>query len=279
MVKECRAQRPRFRRDDAEDERREKLVAHRKVLTAVNRSDTDRMELQLAAVGWNAMHYILTFAPEHLPKRFSGVRERLRQFQRAARREYRRTRKTKQSLRYVCRIEGLHEQYHIHFVCDAEDLSFERVQSLWPWGFVLPPEWVLQTKSGYRGLARYLSKEHNDGIRIPLGTQPATCSRSVAEAIPAPTRWRDRDGSITPDRGAVCLARPKDRPEKFDNGFGVYKKNSWIVPDGSPACRRALRRMGYQQGGGQYRRKKAGSHPLSKLPAADGTADTAGDQS
>lgn len=247
LTKECRAIRPRFSRYDAPTERRGKVAAARAVRTAVNRSAEDRLEIQLAAIGWNAMHYVLTFSPDWLPQNYSGVREAKRSFDRAARRRYAAApgRKSR-GLRYVSVIEGLHSEYHIHFICDADDLDYETVAELWDYGIVLSAEWVLQDQSGFRGLAHYLCKERNDGVRIPLGKQQRTCSRALSAEIPAPKCWRDADGAIRPDEGAVCFSTPTGAATVFDNGWGVYAKLSWLTPDGSKACRRALRRMGYR---------------------------------
>ena len=237
--------RPRFQSEDGPTARSGKTEAKRRIRSAVNRSPQDRLEIQMAAIGWNAMHYILTFAPENRPKTFDGVRAALRSFLQDVRRERARQGKEK-NFDYIPIIEGLHEPYHVHLICDADELDYCTLQRLWTFGMCKPPEWVLSDKSGFRRLAAYFCKERQDGYRIPLGKHPRTCSRSIQRKIPEPERWTDEDGAIVPDEGAICFSTPTGRAETFDNGWGAYAKLSWLTPDGSKACRRAMKRMGYK---------------------------------
>ena len=270
LVKECRAQRPRFSSEDAPTARRGKAEAKRHIRTAVNRSQADRLEIQMAAIGWNAMHYILTFSPENLPKNFDGVRAALHSFMQAVRRERQRQGKPK-SFDYIPIIEGLHEPYHIHLICDAKELDPCDIQRLWTFGMCKPPEWVLADKSGFRRLAMYFTKERQDGYMIPVGKHPRTCSRSLRGKITEPERWMDDDGTITPDKSAICFSTPTGCAEVFSSGWGAFSKLSWLLPDSTQACRKAMKRMGY--GGKNGTESKKGLSRLPCLPPADAAAD------
>ena len=251
-------------------ERSEKNLAKRHIRTAVNRTQADRLEIQMATIGWNAMHYILTFAPEYRPKNFDGVRAALRSLLQAVRRE--RTKEGKPTaFDYIPVIEGLHEPYHVHLICDADELDYCTLQRLWTFGMVKPPEWVLSDKTGFRGLAVYFCKERQDGYMIPVGKHPRTCSRSLQKKIQPPERWKDEDGSIEPDDGAICFSTPTGRADTYDPGWGAYSKLSWLVPDGSRACRRAMKRMGYGGSHGVKNQKRVSGLP--SVPTKDAAAD------
>ena len=86
---------------------------------------------------------------------------------------------------------------------------------------------VLLAEGGYRRLAEYLTKERTDGIVIPIGRRPWSCSRSLSGQLPPPERWRDESGAIDiPDR--VLWSR---RGQK-ENSFGAYNYASYIVTKG-----------------------------------------------
>ena len=245
MVKECRALRPASKRDDTDEARGMKAAARREIRTAVTRSQTDRVEAWLAAVGWNAMHYVLTFAPENRPKSYDGVRRALKSFMQAVRQE---RKKGGQSATLACVIiiEGLHEPYHVHLIADADELPYETAQRLWWRGLVKPPEWVLLDKSGFYRLARYFCKEKADDFRIPVGKQPRSCSRALRERLSEVERWRSESGIIRAPENAICFSTPTGAPAVFDNGWGCYAKLRYLVPDGTRACKRAMKRMGYR---------------------------------
>ena len=98
---------------------------------------------------------------------------------------------------------------------------------LWTAGEV-DDEPVLMAEGGYRRLAEYLTKERTDGIIIPIGRRPWSCSRSLSGQLPPPERWRDESGAIDiPDR--VLWARRNQR----ENDFGAYNYASYIVPKGT----------------------------------------------
>ena len=248
LVKECRALRPAFARDDLPGERSGKLESLRRIRTACNRCNVDRIELRLALIGWDATHYVLTFDDEHLPKNYAGVQSALASFIKAARRWRQRCGKPL-DFDWLAVIEGRHgeRRYHVHFVCDYYELSPAEVCRLWRFGFpdddaagfVGAP--VLLDAKGFRRLAEYLNKEAK-----PVGKRKFSCSRSLDRKLEPPRKWRAPSGTIRPHRRAVCVSYVRGRePERWDNGWGQYRKLSWIVPDGSPSCLRALERMGF----------------------------------
>lgn len=246
LVKECRALRPRYGPDDTQIAHAGKASAKKYIRTAVNRSPVDRLEERLAAIGWDATHYTLTFDDDHLPSSYRDLQLAQRAFVKSARR-WRESLGASPDFAWVSVLEGLHgdHRYHIHFVADYGELDPESVRHLWRGGDMCDARPVLLNREGFRRLAVYFHKERRDGYVIPVGKQPFTCSRSLARRVPPPERWRDASGVIVPPKGAICFSPPTGRPEPYDNGWGAYYGLSWLEPDGSPACRAAMRRMGY----------------------------------
>lgn len=247
LVKECRALRPVLRHDDLPSEQRGKLESRKHIRTAVNRSDKDRIELRLATIGWDATHYVLTFDDEHLPKNYSGVQTALRSFIKTVRRWRARLGKPP-DFDWLAVIEGKHgdHRWHVHFVADYYELSPAEVCSLWRFGFPDDDDQsfvgalVLLDQKGFRRLAEYLDKEAR-----PVGKRKFSCSRSLDRKIAEPCRWEASSGTIRPSKSAVCVSYIHGtEPEQWDNGWGKYRKLSWLVPDNSLACQRALQRMG-----------------------------------
>lgn len=234
LVKECRSLRPRFSADDTAADR----AAKKDLRCAVNRKMTDRLELRLALFGWWGSHYVLTFDDEHLPAKFADARRELRNFLRRAHRLREQVSGSKE-LRYIYAIEGLHgdHRYHIHLILDDRELQPAVVRYLWRCGMVDDSP-VLLGKGGYRRLAEYLTKERTDGIVIPIGRHPWSCSRSLNAELPAPERWTDESGAIdVPD--AVLWARRGNTV----NDFGAHYYASYIQLDGSRACARVRARV------------------------------------
>ena len=92
LVKECRYRRPQLRPGDLPGVRREK----NEIVWAIKnscfrRTPADRLELMLALMGRKASTYELTYAPEFLPDDFKGVRRDWRNFLRATRRRFPKT--------------------------------------------------------------------------------------------------------------------------------------------------------------------------------------------
>lgn len=236
LTKECRALRPRFRPNDSELDHRAKAELKKYQRTAVNRRQVDRLEIRLALLGPQGTHYTLTFDDDHLPSDFAGVRRAMRAYFGRVRRHLG---DTGPPLDYVYAIEGLHgnHRYHIHHCCSYDCLSPEEVRYLWRQGIV-DDEPVLRTRSyqdpesgerikvsdgGYRQLAEYLNKERTDGVVIPIGRHPWSCSRSLNAKVPAPEIWMDSSGTIEIPDDVLWSRRGC-----LENDFGAYYFGSWI---------------------------------------------------
>ena len=235
LVKECRALRPRVSAEDTAEAHRVKAELKKRQRCAVNRSQTDRLELRLALFGWTGEHYTLTFDDAHLPPSFAGVRLELRAF--LAR--WRRWRDGR-PLDYIYAVEGLHgdHRYHVHFVADYYELSPVEVRQLWRGGLV-DDEPVLLDKRGYRRLAEYLNKERTDGVVIPIGRHPWSCSRSLNAKLPPPVRWTDDSGIVTVPDEVLCA-----RKDARETDWGAYYYASYVQQDDSRACARVCARCG-----------------------------------
>lgn len=232
LVKECRALRPRLSPGDTAQDRKAKAQLRR---CAVNRRAVDRLEIRLAVLGRTGTHYTLTFDDEHLPPTFAEVRRALRNFLvRVARW------RGGEPLDYIYCIEGLHgdHRYHVHFVCDYRDLSPEEVRRLWRQSQWVEDEpvllersykdprtgsWVKVSDGGFRRLAEYLNKERTDGLVIPIGRHPWSCSRSLNAKVPPPELWRDQGGEISIPDSSLWARR-----SVVENDFGAYRFASWI---------------------------------------------------
>lgn len=235
LVKECRALRPRFGPDDSQLDHRAKEEIKRYQRNAVNRHQVDRLEIRLALFGKAGTHYTLTYDDCHIPKDFSGVRRSLRSF-------FARTKRKRDGapLDYIYAIEGLHgdHRYHVHFVCDYYDLSPVEISKLWRNGTVddepvlltrkyIDPETrevVEVSEGGYRRLAEYFNKERTDGVMIPIGRHPWSCSRSLNAKVPQPEKWTDESGIIEIPQNVVWSRRGG-----IENDFGSYYYGSWIA--------------------------------------------------
>ena len=223
LVKECRALRPRLSRADTPDDRRDKQLIIRSQHSAVCRSPADRLELRLALFGYWGRHYTLTFDSAWLPANFPGVRRLWRAFMARA------ARWRGMPCDWIYAIEGLHgdHRYHIHLILSDEDFTPAEVRCLWRYGAV-DDEPVLRKEGGYRRLAQYLTKERTDGVIIPIGRHPWSCSRSLSARLPPPVRWEDSSGAIEiPDD--VLWARRGN----LGNDFGVFNYGEYIKPKDS----------------------------------------------
>lgn len=232
LVKECRALRPRFSAEDTAQDHKAKAEVKR---SAVSRKNVDRLEIRLALFGSGGTHYTLGYDDDHLPRDFGGVRRRLRAF-------FARVGRWRDGapLDYIYAIEGLHgdHRYHVHFVCPYEDLSPAEIKRLWRQCEVIDDEPVLLTRSyqdprtgewvkvsdgGYRRLAEYFNKERSDGVWIPIGRHPWSCSRSLNAKVPPPEKWRDSSGTIEIPSSSIW-----GRRSSVENDFGAYNFASWI---------------------------------------------------
>lgn len=242
LVKECRAIRPRFSRGDTTLDHRAKAELKKYQKSAVNRRQVDRLEIRLALLGPQGTHYTLTFDDEHLPADFAGVRRALRAYQGRVKRYLG---DTGPPLDYVYAIEGLHgdHRYHIHYCAPYERFSPAEVAYLWRQGGVedVPilhtrtyqdpetNEWITVSDGGYRWMAEYLNKERTDGIIIPIGRHPWSCSRSLNAKVPEPEKWLDTTGAIEIPSTAIWARRGS-----MENDWGAYYYASWI--EGGAQC-------------------------------------------
>lgn len=220
LVKECRAIRPRLLASDTPQDRRAKNEIVRSPHSAVCRSQADRLELRLALFGYEGSHYTMTFDSAHLPSNFAGVRNSLRAFMARAKRWHNGI-----PYDYIYCIEGKHgdHRYHIHQILRDSDFSPAEVRYLWTAGEV-DDEPVLRKEGGYRRLAEYFNKERSDGVIIPIGRHPWSCSRSLNRMLPEPERWMDSSGIVDiPDN--VLWARRSS----CVNDFGAYYYGSYIL--------------------------------------------------
>lgn len=224
LVKEYRGTiPPRYSPLDTDEDRRAKSELKRARRTVLNRDSTDRLELMLALLGKHATHYVLEFADEHLPQRFADVRKALRASLRRAERF-----RGGKPLDWIAAIEGLHgaHRYHIHFVTDSFQISPAEVRLLWSYGAVT--DWPVFKRRGkvcgYRYLARYLTKERSDGITIPVGRHPWSCSRSLRAKLPAPEVWLDESDKITIPEHTLMPPRVNSKVTQF----GSYNCASWL---------------------------------------------------
>ena len=224
LVKECRSLRPRLSRDDLPQERREKKQITRPQHSAVCRSQADRLELRLALFGYEGNHYTLTFDAESLPKTFSGVRKCIRAFFEKAKRW-----RQGKPFDYIYCIEGKHgdHRYHVHMVLRNSDFSPAEIRHLWKYGMA-EDEPVLMKTGGFRRLAEYFNKERSDGVIIPIGRHPWSCSRGLNRQLPPAERWKDESGVIEVPDEVVWSTRGS-----HVNDFGAYYYRSYILQKGS----------------------------------------------
>lgn len=250
LVKECRALRPRFSRDDSADDRAAKAEIKKHARCAVNRDPKDKLELMLALIGPDALHYTLTFNDFYLPPTFYDVRRSLAAFFKRSQR-WRAYCEKPPVMDYIYAIEGLHgdHRYHVHFVCRDEDLSPAEMnpseggdwKGLWRYGNVKKCESVLLTRKyldpltgervvvsdkAFRRLAEYFNKEREDGRWIPLGRHPWSCSRSLSSKLQPPEIWTSDSGVIEVPDNVIYSRRGEGT-----NDFGSYYYASYVLSD------------------------------------------------
>ena len=183
--------------------------------------------------GFDGIHYTETFDPEHLPRDFRGVRKAWRAFYARAMRWH------GGPFDWIYAIEGLHgdHRYHIHCVLRYSDFSPEEVRALWKYGAV-DDEPVLRMRirkdpqtgqairmcdGGYRRLAEYFNKERTDGIWIPIGRHPWSCSRTLTAQLPEPERWKDSECRVEIPDCVIWSSK-----NSVENSFGCYYFASYI---------------------------------------------------
>lgn len=227
LVKECRALRPRLSADDSPYERGEKM----KILqpprdSSVCRNSIDRLELRLALFGFEGCCYTLTFDDDHLPGNFREARAALRAFNARLRRWY-----DDKPFDRVNLIEGKHgdHRYHIHMVLRYGDFPPEVMRYLWKGGNMSETPLLRQPYDSFRRMARYYNKERTDGIVLPIGSRPWTCSRSLTQQLPPPKMWKSTSGAIRIPKDVFSCGR-----NSVQNEFGVYNYAWYIEKD--PSC-------------------------------------------
>lgn len=222
LVKECRYRRPTLSKGDLPSVRREKNeIIHLLRNSSFRRTPVDRLELMLGLFGWRASVYCLTFADDYLPPNFKEVRRIWRNYLGALRRW------RKEPFDYIYVIEGKHgdHRYHIHLVLRDEDFAPAEVRYLWGQGAVADEPLLLSKDDSFRRTARYFCKEKTDGVVLPIGARTWVASRSLYQALPAPSKCTAQSGSIhiPPD------ARWRQEESKT-NPFGEYRYAAYIRP-------------------------------------------------
>lgn len=198
----------------------------------------EKMELYLALFENAGTHYILTFSDEWLPKSFDGVKQRFAAFLKRTKRKFPGMRK------YVYSIEVGHTRgrWHIHFVADDRELPREAVPLLWHYGMV-DPGWqkhpVLSRSSGYRYLAKYLTKDFDPEHRIPLGKHEWGVARGMRAMIPPPRTVVTRRMPAIP-RDAFWVGREVRRADdpKTGRSMGTFVSVSFVGNKYTRACAR-----------------------------------------
>ena len=197
---------------------------------ALSRTSVDKLELRLALFEYDGVFWTLTFDDAHLPASRAEAVKAWKAFMRKLRRcrgspvDY-----------YVYRIEGLHgdKRWHIHAFLRGSDFTAEEVA--WAWsgrGNIKAEVWtrerVLERRdydpdfvAGYRGLARYFTKE------VPeVGRHPWGCSHALGTHIPRPRIGASVSGAVRPPPGAALL--PADDVPKL-TGWGVFGYCRYLV--------------------------------------------------
>lgn len=185
---------------------------------------TGRMELYLACVGWNAVHYVLTYEAIAEPLRYQDVIKDIDRFRRALKR------KRKRPFVYLYAIEGLHgdKRWHIHLVVDSRETSELEIAAHWLGGHVeRAGGQIAKRNGGYRGLAEYLTKERKDGVRKPLDVRGWGVSRELRDRLQPPQKSVVSRPAPRVPKGATQVWRS----EPVRNEFGEYRYVTYIKPN------------------------------------------------
>ena len=220
LVKESRSIRPRLSKNDTPYERTEKNKILRPAGdSSVCRTRVDRLELRLALFGYEGRVYTLTFDGGAEPQRWKDVRKYWRSFLRRMKLH------RGKSFDYVYLVEGRHgdRRYHIHLVLRDSEFAAEDVAELWKFGYVRHEPLLRHSKDTYRRLAKYMNKEANDGVRIPVGARTWVCSKTLTAKLPPTELFRAVDGTIAIPSAARCSGR-----YRTENEFGTYNY-AWYI--------------------------------------------------
>ena len=221
-MKECRSIRPRLSQNDTPYERTEKNKILRPAGdSSVCRSSVDRLELRLALFGNEGTFYTLTFDDEYEPARFRDIQKFWRSYLRRMKLHH------GGAFDYVYSREGRHgdHRYHLHLVLRDSEFSPLDVQQLWKFGAVDSEPLIRNSKDTYRRTAKYMSKEANDGVRIPVGARTWVCSKTLTTKLPPTEVFRSTSGNIRIPPTARCSGR-----YQTENEFGAYQYG-WYIRD------------------------------------------------
>ena len=222
LVKECRSLRPRLSKNDTPYERTEKNKILRPAGdSSVCRSRVDRLELRLALFGYEGRVYTLTFDGDREPGAWKEVRRYWRSFLRRMKLH------RGGPFDYVYLIEGRHgdHRYHIHLVLRDSEFSPETVAELWRFGYVYHEPLLRHSKDTYRRRSKYMNKEANDGVRIPVGARTWVCSKTLTARLPPTELFRSDTGTIDIPSPVRCSGRYQTA-----NEFGAYHYGWYILP-------------------------------------------------
>lgn len=221
LTKEVRYIRPAVRVSDLPSVRKEKNRIVRLIRdSCFRRTSTDRLELMLALMGWDATVYVLTFSEDQLPETFNAVRRRWAQFIRCLRKQ------RGEAMDYIYVIEGLHgdKRWHIHAVFRDADVSLKDVERWWSGGIVMDPEPLLQGPwDKPRRTAEYFTKERRDGVRFPKGVRQWVAAPSLYRQLDPPEKKQVRTGAIRMPQGTRELFNKTEI-----NAFGAFHYRIWL---------------------------------------------------
>ena len=201
--------------------------ARRRCGPAMCRTSLDKLEVRLALFGYDGVFYSLTFAPENSPHSFKETKAKWDYFLKKKLRPWLAEQRKIEGpidIDYVCRIEHLHDHWHLHCFLRDRDFPPAVVRWLWDYGEADDRPWDykrVHAEGGYRGLAQYFIKE------VPeVGRHPWSTNRGLAKQIPPPTISFSRSGQIRTPKGSVLL--PVSEPGKTP--WGIFQHCRYLVP-------------------------------------------------
>lgn len=187
------------------------------------KTKTDKIELYLACIGWHAKHYVLTYEAIQDPAKYGEVQKDFDRFRRAVKR------RRGDVFAYLYAVEGLHgeAEWHVHIVVDSRELTYDDLMACWCGGGVREAQpQISKRKGGFRGLAKYLTKEPKDGKRKPLDIRGWGVARVVKDRLPPPVRSQaDSPVYDVPDGSTQVYRSPP-----VVNEFGEYRYVTYLRP-------------------------------------------------
>ena len=222
LRKECRYQRPTWRKSDSPSVRREKNRISKEMTktSCFRRTPVDRLELILALLGFDVTMYTLTFREDALPPSYSDVKKLWDCFARSMRKAW------GGAFDYVKAIEGRHgdHRYHIHIVLRNQDFSPQDVRRAWPGGSVHVAPTTYSEDYTFRDRAAYLCKEQNGGCGRPLGVRTWSAARGLTGSLlPTVRCWADSGDVNVPDDATWIRTRIEA------NAYGRFSYASYVI--------------------------------------------------